>query len=35
VDNSHGFHMTKAYEDRYLPKVDHREVPPERRTVGK
>jgi hypothetical protein len=27
VDNSHGFHQSKAYEERYLPKVDHRDVP--------
>jgi hypothetical protein len=27
VENSHGFHRPKGYEEHYLPKVDHRDVP--------
>lgn len=33
VDESLAFHEKDAYGARYLPKVDHREVPKERRTV--
>jgi hypothetical protein len=27
AENSHGFHQPKGYEESYLPKVDHRDVP--------
>jgi hypothetical protein len=27
AENSHGFHQPRAYEERYLPRVDHRDVP--------
>jgi hypothetical protein len=34
-DDSPGFHAPKAWEEKYLPAVDHREVPPDRRTLGR
>jgi hypothetical protein len=33
IENSHGFNLPQGYETEYRPKVDHRDVPKEKRTI--